>query len=111
MGSDMLKVTVVKGIAKPITWKANEHRAAGSMRVQECWLHTVEEDGKPTFAPTKFEVILNRARVDEGTGEVLSAEQPPYAPGEYELHPSSIYVDRAGKPAFSPRLTPLKRAA
>jgi hypothetical protein len=107
----MLKVTVIKGIAKPISWGANETRKAGSMRVQECYLHTVEEDGTPSFAPVKIEIVLNRAKVNAETGEVLAPEQSPYAPGEYQLHPSSVYVDRAGRPAFTPRLTPVKRAA
>lgn len=108
----MLKVNVPSGEAKVITWGANElGRKPGSMRVQEVWLHTVDEKGKPAYAPTRIELILNGARIKQDTGEVIAPEQPAYAAGDYELHPSSIYVGRDGRPGLSIRLAPLKRPA
>lgn len=108
----MIKVTVTKPTAKVVSWSANDVRPAGSMRTQEIWFHTVEEDGSPSFAPVRTEIILDRAKVNKETGEILTPEQAPYAAGEYVLHPSSVYVDRLGKPAFSVRLTPyVKRTA
>lgn len=106
----MLKVTVVKPEAKLITWGATDIRRAGSMRVQEAWLHTIEPDGTPSFAPSRFEVTLRDARINRETGEVLEPEQSPYAPGEYTLHPSSVYLNRDGRPALSVRLTPWKKS-
>lgn len=110
MGSAMLKVTVVKPEASVVSWRANaQGREAGSMRVQEIWVHTVEQDGTPAFAPTRVELILNRERVDQVTGEILTPAQAAYPAGEYTLHPSSVYVNRDGKLSFAARLTPMKR--
>jgi len=99
----MLKITVVSPVAKVITWGDKGERKAGQMRVQEVYLHTIAEDGTPAPFPEKTEIVLNRARVDVH-GEITTPEQAPYAPGEYQLHPSSVYIDRAGKLGLSLRL-------
>lgn len=104
----MIKVEVAPNSARLVSWPAKGTREAGSMRVQEVWAHTIRLDGRPSLHPEKTELILDRSRTDEDTGEVKPA-QAPYAPGEYTLHPSSFYVDREGRPAFALRLTPLKK--
>ncbi len=95
----MIKVTVLPDSARQITWGAKPGREAGSMRIQEAWLHTVDRDGKPSPFPEKVEVPLDRATDSR-------SQQADYAAGEYTLHPSSVYVSREGKPAFAVRLTP-----
>jgi hypothetical protein len=100
----MLKITVVSPVAKVITWGDKGERKAGQMRVQEVYLHTVAEDGTASPFPEKTEVVLNRAKLDQQTGQILTPEQAPYPPGEYQLHPSSVYIDRAGRLGLSLRL-------
>lgn len=99
----MIKVTVLPDSTRLITWAAKAGgREAGSMRAQTAWFHTIGRDGTPSPFPEKAEVILDRATDSR-------PEQPSYAPGEYTLHPSAVYIDQNGRLALSPRLTPIKQ--
>lgn len=95
----MIAIKILSPEAKSIEWGAKPGREAGSMRVQEAWFFTVDRDGKAAPFPEKVEVVLDRATDSRPA-------QPPYAPGDYTLHPSAIYVDRNGRLAIAPRLTP-----
>ena len=92
----MIRVTVaqttvrdIKGTSEKVPGKPRPYH----IRVQGCYVHTVDEAGNPPPFPEKAELSLD-------------PDQPAYAPGEYILHPSSIYIDRNGRWAVSPRLTP-----
>lgn len=69
---------------------------------QTVYVHTIGKDGKADLYPTKTEII-----VDKG-GDGLPAA---YAPGEYTLHPSSVYIDRSGNLAIAPRLLKVAKPA
>jgi hypothetical protein len=92
----MLKVIVHNGEARQIAGTSKTTNKPYSFRVQEAYLFTLNKEGQPAPFPEKFEVMLDD-------------NQAPYAPGEYQLHPSSIYLDRQGRVAVSPRLAPLAK--
>lgn len=92
----MLKVIVHHGEARQIAGTSKTTNRPYSFRVQEAYLYTVNKDGQPGPFPEKFELMLED-------------NQAPYAPGEYQLHPSSIYLDRSGRVACSPRLAPVAK--
>lgn len=72
-----------------------------SLFFQTAWLHTFDKSGNPNPYPEKIEVILDKDQV----GNAIT-----YPPGEYVLHPSSVYVGRFGNVEISPRLAPVKHA-
>ncbi|MCM5681908.1 G5P family DNA-binding protein [Schlegelella sp. S2-27] len=70
---------------------------AYDMNFQTGYAVTVDKDGNSPPFPEKFDFVL-----DSGA--------PPYAVGEYTLHPSAVYIDQNGRLAVAPRLVPLKKA-
>ena len=98
----MIKVTVaqtavrvIKGVSEKTPGKPRPYE----FRVQPAYAHTVDEQGNASPYPDKCEIGLDD-------------NQQPYAVGDYQLHPSSVYIDRNGRWAVQPRLTPLvKRPA
>lgn len=95
----MIRITVAQADARAIkfTDKAGKPRV---FYVQPAYAHTVDRQGNPPPYPEKIELGLD---TDTNTGEPIT-----WAPGEYQLHPSSVYVDRNGRLAVSARLAPLK---
>lgn len=98
MGSAMIKVTVAKSETRDLSGVSKLSGKPYAMRIQSAYAHVHERDGSLAFAPEKFEVILDK-------------DAAPFAPGEYTLHPSALYVDDKGRLQCAPRLTPIKRAA
>jgi len=94
----MLKITVPKAVVSEIPYTDKKGQPAKLLK-QVAYLHTVEEDGAPSFAPARFEVLLPKGVTT------------PYPAGEYNLHPSAIGIDQNGRLSCTPRLTPIKRAA
>lgn len=94
----MIKVTVAQTTVREMKGIGKVSQKPYHLRFQTIYVHTVDKDGNPPPYPEKSEVILD-------------TDQPAYAVGEYQLHPSSVYVDRDGKVAISPRLTPIKVVA
>ena len=92
----MIKITVAQSTVKEISGTAKGTGKPYHLRFQAAYAHTVDKDGNTPPYPEKFEVILDK-------------DAPPYAPGDYTLHPSAIYIDRDGRLSCSPRLTPLAR--
>lgn len=70
-----------------------------SLDFQTAYAHVMGKDGKPLPYPEKIEIIL-----DKGSDGLPMA----YAPGEYQLAPGSLYVDRNGSLAVAPKLIPLQ---
>ena len=65
------------------------------LRIQSGYAHTLDAEGnKPPF-PEKFELMLD-------------SDQAAYPVGEYALGPNSVYIDRDGRMAVSPKLIALK---
>lgn len=94
----MIKITVAQTTVKEVKGVSKTSGKPYHMRFQSAYAHTLDRDGNAPPYPEKFEVILD-------------TDAAPYAPGDYTLSPSAIYVDRDGRLSCSPRLTPIKRAA
>jgi hypothetical protein len=62
---------------------------------QLAYAYTFGRDGKPKAYPEETKLNL-----DEG--------QEPYAPGQYALAPTSVWVGDFGRLTLSPRLVPVK---
>lgn len=91
----MIKVTVPQG--NPRTINAADGRI---FYTQAVYLHLSDREGKLLPYPEKTDVFLDK---DE------RGNPKPYAPGEYQLHPSSIYLDSKRRIAVAPRFAPLQR--
>jgi len=94
----MIKVTIAQTSVREFKGNSKTTGKPYHLRMQNGYAHTVDKDGNPPPYPEKFELMLD-------------ADQQPYAPGDYQLHPSSLYIDRDGRLAVSARLAPLKRPA
>lgn len=97
----MIKVTVYKTDVRNQRGVAKTSGKAYNMNFQEVWLHTLDKAGNPNPHPEKTEIILETAE----DGAALF-----HPPGEYTLHPSSIYLDRNGNIAIAPRLAAVPKA-
>jgi hypothetical protein len=98
--TEMLKVTVIDPTVRNMKGVGKASGKPYDMNFQTVWIHTVSPNGTPSPFPEKTEIILEKAE----DGAALF-----HAPGEYTLHPSSVYVDSSGKPAVSLRLVSLKK--
>lgn len=94
----MIRITVHSGEARSINYTNKRTGQPATLRVQTAYAHIVNEQGETAPYPEKFEVTLRDG-------------QSPYAPGDYTLHPSAIYLDRDGRLAVAPRLVPVKARA
>lgn len=94
----MIKITVAQTTVKEMRGTSKTSGKPYHLRFQTAYAHTVDKDGNQPPYPEKFEVILD-------------TDALPFAPGEYTLHPSALYIDRDGRLACSPRLTPIKQRA
>jgi len=93
----MIRVTVAQTTVRELKGTSAKNGRDYHLRFQNAYAHTQDRDGNLPPFPEKFEISLDR-------------DQLPYAVGEYTLHPSAVYVDRDGRLAVSPRLTPWKPA-
>jgi len=90
----MIQVTIAQTTVRDLKGNAKLSGKPYHLRIQTAYAHTVDAQGnKPPF-PEKFEIMLD-------------ADQQAYQPGNYTLHPSSLYIDRDGKLAVGARLAPL----
>ena len=92
----MIRVTVAQSTVRELKGVSKTSGKPYHMRFQAGYAHTVDRDGNTPPYPEKFEISL-------------SQDDQPYAPGEYTLSPSAVYVDRDGRLAVSPRLTPIPK--
>lgn len=67
------------------------------LRIQTAYIWPVDSQGNEPPFPEKFELLLDN-------------DQAPWPKGEYQLHPSSVYMSREGKLSLSPRLAPAPKA-
>ena len=85
----------IPGVIKVFTSKDFEGKGG-----VPCGWQIHDRQGKPNPYPEKVEIILEKDK----DGAALF-----YTPGEYTFAPESIYVDRNGSLAISPRLVALQR--
>lgn len=90
----MIRVTIAPGNPREISGIAKGTGKPYRFYTQTAYFHCYGRDGKPNAFPDKCEVIVDSA-------------DKAYAPGDYQLHPASVYVDRNGRPAMAPRLVPV----
>jgi hypothetical protein len=94
----MIKVQITSSAVRRMQGNAKGTGKAYDMSFQDAWMFLTDRDGKPDPYPTKVEVMLPKDK----DGAALF-----YAEGNYQLHPSSVYVDQNGRLALSPRLVAL----
>lgn len=97
----MIKVQITSTQVRRMTGNAKGTGKPYDMSFQDAWMFLTDRDGKPDPYPTKVEIMLPKDK----DGAALF-----YPEGNYQLHPSSIYVDQTGRLALSPRLVALAPA-
>jgi hypothetical protein len=97
----MLKVTITSASFREMKGTGKVSGKPYHMAMQTAYLHTIDRDGVHAPFPEKTEISLEK---DE-QGLFMN-----YQPGEYTLHPSSVYVDRDGKVAATLRLVSSKKS-
>ncbi len=98
----MLKVTVVSQAVRIQPYTDKKTNEPKTLPFQTAYVFTVDDEGKPGLYPEKIEFIPPRDP---------AGHSAPYAPGDYQLHPSAVFIDRNGRLAAQMRLTPLKQRA
>lgn len=96
----MLKVSVPSVITRNMSGNSKTTGKPYNLDFQTVYIHTLDRSGKPNAYPEKLEIIIEKN--EQGHPMV-------YQPGEYQLHPSSFYVDQRGNLAVAPRLAPLTK--
>jgi len=96
----MIKVSIPVVQVRNMSGVGKTSGKAYNLDFQTVYFHTLDKAGKPAPFPEKVEIILEKN--DQG-------QSIQYAVGEYQLHPSSIYVGRDGNVAVAPRLVALQR--
>jgi hypothetical protein len=97
----MIAVRIASTNVRRMTGNAKVGGKPYDLSFQEGWFFFTDKDGKPEPYPTKVEFILPKDK----DGAALF-----YPEGDYQLHPSSLYVDRTGNVAVAPRLVAIQRA-
>ena len=98
----MIKVSVTSTEVRNQSGNAKVTNKPYSLNFQTVWFHTHDRNGQPNPYPEKAEIILEKDK----DGAALF-----FPVGDYTLAPSSVYVDRQGNLAISPKLVPLKPRA
>lgn len=92
----MLKITIIS-TAVHTKSGIGKNGLPYEIREQAAWIHLVGEDGKAHPYPTGMMLMLEK-------------QNPPYAIGDYILHPSSIQSGRFGSLQIKPLLVPHQQA-
>ncbi len=90
-----MKITIAQTTLREMKGTSAKSGRPYHMRFQTGYAHTLDKDGNTPPYPEKFEISLD-------------TDAAAYAPGDYMLSPSAVYVDRDGRLAVAPRLTPWK---
>ena len=96
----MIKVSVTSTEVRNQSGNAKASGKPYSLNFQTVWVHTSDINGNLNPYPEKVEIILPKN--DQGAALF-------YPAGDYQLGPNSIYVDRNGNLAVSPRLVALPK--
>lgn len=94
----MIRISIAQTTVRELKGTSAKSGKDYHLRFQTGYAHTMDRDGNTPPYPERFEVPLDR-------------DQQPYAPGEYTLAPSAVYVDRDGRLSISPRLIPARKPA
>lgn len=91
----MLKVTVASAALDNIAGIGKISGKPYSLFKQTVYFHTVDKDGVEAMYPEKGNILVEKDAQGNGIA---------YAPGIYELHPSSFRLDRNGGLEVATRL-------
>lgn len=94
----MIRISIPSASLREINYTDKAGKPA-RLLAQTAYAFTRDEGNVEAPYPDKFEVLLAKGQTQ------------PYAVGDYTLHPSALFIDKNGKLACSPRLTPLKAKA
>lgn len=94
----MIRITIHSGEARTVNYISKKTGQPATLHTQTAYAHIVNENGEPVPYPEKFDIFLRD-------------KQPPYAPGDYTLHPSALYLNDQGRLSVAPRLVPVKAKA
>lgn len=94
----MIKVVVTSADVRLMEGISKRTGKPYKLGIQSAYFHTLGKDGKPQPFPERAEILLDPQPDGTFKGHPV---------GSYQLHPSSVYVDRAGSLALSPRLAPV----
>jgi len=98
----MIKVSIPSATVRTMSGIGKTSGKPYNLAFQDAYFHTVDRDGVAAPFPQKVEIFAPKD---------ANGNPQPYAPGEYQLAPSSLFVDRGGKLAIDPQLIALKPAA
>lgn len=90
----MIIVTVAQTGVRELTGNSKISGKPYHLRFQNAYAHVVDADGNKNPFPEKFEINLRDS-------------ESAYMVGDYTLDASSLYVDRDGRLAVTPRLIPV----
>lgn len=97
----MIKVAIASTVVRRQQGIGKVSGKPYDMTFQDAYFYTVDKDGTVTPFPQKVEIILPKDK----DGAAMF-----FAPGNYQLSPSSLQVDRNGKLVVEPMLVPLAAA-
>jgi hypothetical protein len=103
-GATMIKFTVASKDVREMKGNAKASGKPYHLFFQNAYAHTLDKSGQLNPFPEKTEIMLETVKDEFGV-----PVPKVYEPGEYQLHPASIYVDRQGGVAVAPRLVPLAK--
>lgn len=98
----MIKFTVISDVVRENKGVAAKSGKPYHMFFQTAYAHTYDKAGNLNPFPEKLELVLD---LDEH-----SKLPKTYAPGEYQMHPASLYMGQYGL-EVAPKLVPLKKSA
>lgn len=98
----MIRVSVTSTALREQSGNSKANGKPYHLTFQTVWMWLTDREGNPDPHPSKVEIILSR----DSQGAAIF-----YPAGEYQLAPSSIYVDQRGNVAVAPRLVALKAPA
>lgn len=94
----MIKIEIESSEVRDLRGESKATGKAYHLRIQSGYAFVMGRDGKPQRYPERFEFILD-------------ADQAPYPPGLYHLHPSALAVRDGRLTLSSVALAPVKQAA
>jgi len=98
----MIKVSIPSVIVRNMSGNSKSSGKPYNLDFQTVYVHTLTREGKLNPFPEKTEIILDK----DDKGQALV-----YQPGEYQLHPASLYVDQRGSLSVAPRLAAIAAKA
>lgn len=98
----MIKATVTSAEVRNMQGIGKTSGKPYNLFFQTVYFHLADKAGNPQPFPEKTEIILEK----DAVGNPKS-----FAPGNYQLHPSSFFIGRSGSLEVAPRLVAIAAKA